>query len=215
MNIEELTPEDVKSMNYNEIIGILKETNRPPGGKNTVFEIMQRTFLSKNSNVLEIGTSTGFTALEISRFIKCSIIATDINENSLEEARNRTVNEGYNNISFVKADVNSLPFKNEEFNLVIVGNVLSLMSDKEKALDECRRVCKRNGFIAVVPMYYIRQPSDELIKQVSEAIREALEMRKEEKVRRIKSMTKNLDENNVYEWAVNFVKNALSSKVER
>lgn len=49
-------------------------------------------------------------------------------------------------------------------------------------------------------------------KQVAEAIKEALEMKKEEKVRRIRAMTKNLDENNVYEWAINFVKNALSSK---
>ena len=50
---------------------------------------------------------------------------------------------------------------------------------------------------------------------VSNAIKEGLEMKKEEKIARIKSMTKNLDENNVYEWSLNFVKNALSSKIER
>jgi trehalose-6-phosphate synthase len=48
-------------------------------------------------------------------------------------------------------------------------------------------------------------------KQVSEAIKKALEMKKEEKVRRIRNMTRNLDDNNVYGWAINFVKNALSS----
>lgn len=50
--------------------------------------------------------------------------------------------------------------------------------------------------------------------QVSEALKEALEMKRAEKVRRIRHMTKNLDDNNVYEWAINFVKNALLSKVE-
>lgn len=48
-------------------------------------------------------------------------------------------------------------------------------------------------------------------KQVSEAIKTALEMKREEKVRRIKNMTRNLDDNNVYGWAINFTKSALGS----
>jgi len=47
---------------------------------------------------------------------------------------------------------------------------LSLMSNKEKAFNECRRVCKKTGFIAVVPMFYMENPSKELIKNVSDAI---------------------------------------------
>jgi trehalose 6-phosphate synthase len=48
--------------------------------------------------------------------------------------------------------------------------------------------------------------------QVSDAIKSALEMRREDKVKRIRNMTKNLDDNNVYGWAINFVKGSLSSK---
>ncbi|MEK7548982.1 MAG: class I SAM-dependent methyltransferase [Patescibacteria group bacterium] len=170
MKIEEITPQDIRGMDYNQLIGLTKETNRLPGGRKTVFEIINRTCIDRESGILEIGTSTGFTAIELSKLVKCKITSIDINEISLKEARDRAFQEGLNNINFMKADVNNLPFKDSEFDLVIVGNVLSLMSNKEKAFNECRRVCKKTGFIAAVPMFYIEKPSDNLIKNVSEAI---------------------------------------------
>ncbi len=165
-----MTSQDISEMDYNQIIGLTKETNRIPGGRRTVFEIINRTCIDRESNVLEIGTSTGFTAIELGRLMKCKITSIDINEMSLKEAQDRAFKEGLNNIKFVKADMNNLPFKDSEFDLVIVGNVLSLMSNKEKAFDECIRVCKKTGFIAAVPMFYIEKPSDELVKNVSKAI---------------------------------------------
>lgn len=170
MNIKDLTTKDIEEMNYNQIIGIIKETNRPPGGKNTVFEIINRTKINEKSKVLEIGTSTGFTSMEISRFIRCSITAIDINEDSLAEAKSRADREGYDKINFIKADVNNLPFKNEEFDLIIVGNIFSLVLDKDRSFGECMRVCKRDGFVAATPMYYLEKPSKDIIQQVSKAI---------------------------------------------
>lgn len=170
MEIEELTPNDIKEMDYNQLIGLVKETNRIPGGRKTVFEIANRTCIDRESKVLEIGTSTGFTAIELSKLVKCEITSIDINEMSLKEAEKRANQEGLNNIKFVKADVNELPFGDFQFDLIIIGNVLSLMSNKDKAFSECRRVCKKTGFIVGVPMFYIEIPSGELIKNVSEAI---------------------------------------------
>lgn len=170
MRIEEITSKDVEEMDYNQLIGLTKETNRPPGGRKTVFEIVNRTFLDRESRVLEVGTSTGFTAIEISKLVKCKITSIDINQMSLKEAEERALEEGFDNINFLKADVNELPFEDGEFDVIIVGNVLSLMSNKEKAFNECRRVCKKSGFIVSVPMYYLEKPSEELIRDVSEAI---------------------------------------------
>lgn len=170
MELEKITLKDINEMNYNQLIGLVKETNRLPGGRKTVFEIINKTCINRESSVLEIGTSTGFTAIELSRLVKCKITSIDINEVSLKEAQDRAFKEGLKNIKFIKADVNNLPFKDSEFDLVIVGNVLSLMSNKEKAFDECRRVCKKTGFIAAVPMYYIEKPSEELVRNVSRAI---------------------------------------------
>jgi len=170
MEIENITKKDIEGMDYNQLIGLTKETNRLPGGRKIVFEIANRTCLDKEKKVLEIGTSTGFTAIELSKLIKCKINSIDINEMSLKEAEARALEEGFDNINFVKADVNNLPFEDGEFDVVIIGNVLSLMSNKEQAFRECRRVCKKNGFIVSVPMFYIDNPLDKLIRDVSDAI---------------------------------------------
>ncbi len=170
MKINKLTPNDIDEMDYNQLIGLTKETNRIPGGRNTVFEIVNRTCIDRNSRVLEIGTSTGFTAIELSKLIPCKLTSIDINEMSLKEAAKRASIEGLENIEFKKADVNSLPFEDNTFDLVIVGNVLSLMPNRERAFEECRRVCKKSGFILSVPMYYIEVPSVKLIEDVSKAI---------------------------------------------
>ena len=171
MEINNLTSEDIEKMDYNQLIGLTKETNRIPGGRNTVFEIVNRTCIDRKSKVLEIGTSTGFTAIELSKLIPCDLTSIDINEMSLKEAAKRASVEELDNISFKKADVNSLPFENGTFDLVIIGNVLSLMSNREKAFEECRRVCKKTGFIVAVPMYYTEVPSAKLVSDVSRAIK--------------------------------------------
>lgn len=49
------------------------------------------------------------------------------------------------------------------------------------------------------------------INEVSTAIKRALEMSKTEKERRIKEMVENLDEKNIYDWAIDFVKNASNA----
>jgi len=170
MEIEKITSNEIKEMDYNQLIGLTKETNRPPGGRKTVFEIVNRTCIDRESNVLEIGTSTGFTAIELSKLVKCKVTSIDINDMSLKEAKERANQEGLDNIKFMKADINKLPFNDAQFDLIIVGNVLSLMSNKEKAFNECRRVCKKTGFIVAVPMFYLKSPSEELVKKVSDAI---------------------------------------------
>jgi ubiquinone/menaquinone biosynthesis C-methylase UbiE len=170
MEMKEITAKDIEEMDYNQLIGLTRETNRPPGGRKTIFEIANRLCLDRKNKVLEIGTSTGFTAIELSKLVRCNITSIDINEMSLKEAKERAMAEGFENIDFKKADVNNLPFKDNEFDVIIIGNILSLMSNKEKVFNECRRVCKRSGFIVAVPMFYVKTPSEKMIKEVSKAI---------------------------------------------
>jgi len=93
MEIEKITPKEIKEMDYNQIIGLIKETNRPPGGRKTVFEIVNRTCIDRESKVLEIGTSTGFTAIELSKLVKCKITSIDINENEFERRLSKEQNK--------------------------------------------------------------------------------------------------------------------------
>lgn len=169
--LKDLTGADVLKMDYNQLIGIVRETNRPPGGVNSVSRIAQRGFLHSGSRILEIGTSTGFTAIELARLVGCHITAIDINPTSLAEARDRAEMLGVaGRIRFEVQDATNLSYDDGEFDMVFCGNVTSLVSDRDKALREYSRVIKNSGYIAAIPMYYIKEPSEALLNAVSEAI---------------------------------------------
>lgn len=170
MNLQQYTPQMIRSMNYNQIIGLVRETNRTPGGNQSVFEIARRTYLDRESHALDIGTSTGATALELSRLVGCKVIGIDINAPSIEEARRRAKALGVRRVSFRKGNATRLPFPDETFDLVFCGNVTSLIEDKNMALSEYSRVTKRGKYIAAIPMYYVSPPPAAIVNGVRRAI---------------------------------------------
>ena len=163
--------EEILKMDYNQLIGIVRETNRPPGGFKSILHIAQNTFITRETKVLEIGTSTGITAIELAKLTHCKITAIDINPVSIEEAKKRAVEEGVSEyINFEIQDATQLEYADNTFDLVFCGNVTLLISEREKALNEYLRVLKPNGILAAIPMYYIETPSDDLIDRVRAAI---------------------------------------------
>ena len=163
--------EEILKMDYNQLIGIVRETNRPPGGFKSILHIAQNTFITRETKVLEIGTSTGITAIELAKLTHCKITAIDINPVSIEEAKKRAVEEGVSEyINFEIQDATQLEYADNTFDLVFCGNVTSLISEREKALNEYLRVLKPNGILAAIPMYYIETHSDDLIDRVRAAI---------------------------------------------
>ena len=161
---------EIQMMSYNEIIGVVRETNRPPGGRKSIREIVHRSFLTAESRVLDIGTSTGATALEIARLIRCNVVGIDINEESLKVAGSRAKELRLMTTQFKKANAMELPFPESSFDLVFCGNVTSLVKDRFRAISEYVRVLNAGGYLAAIPMYYIEEPSKELVNKVSEAI---------------------------------------------
>lgn len=171
MDLNKLTEQDIRKMSYNELIGLVKETNRIPGGAQTISYIASMCCLREGKRVLDIGTSTGNTAIDIASLSGAEVIGIDINENSLAEAQKRAKIVGVDSkITFELNDAMNLSLPDNFFDMVICGNVTSLLSDKEKALSEYKRVLRNTGFLVAVPMYYIKTPSDQLIQDVSNAI---------------------------------------------
>lgn len=162
---------DIQNMSYFELIGAVRETNRPPGGVSSVANIARGAYLNSNSRILEIGTSTGFTAIELAKLVKCHITAVDVNEESLQEAKRRAKAEGVlEHINFVVQDASQLDYQDQQFDMVFCGNVTSYLNNKSRCLQEFIRVLKPHGFIAAIPMYYLNEPPKEIVAQVSDAI---------------------------------------------
>lgn len=168
--IKELTSEDVKKMSYNEIIGLVRETNRTPGGLSTIKKVSEKLMLNSSSKILDIGTSTGHSSLEFGRLLNCKIIGIDINPISIKTAKERVERFKLKNINFMLEDATNMSFENETFDVVFAGNVTSLVADRERALKEYWRVLKPNGYLVGVPMYYVKKPSEKLVNDVRKAI---------------------------------------------
>ena len=112
MLTKELTKEKVRELNYVDFISLLKETNRPPGGKQTVQEWIKYANITSSSRVLEIGSNTGFTSLELARVTGCKVIGIDVNENAINEAillLNKDEKKIQNLVEFKLGDALSIP----------------------------------------------------------------------------------------------------------
>ena len=160
----------IESMSYNELIGLVRETNRPPGGMVSLQVLAQRLHLNPAKKVLEIGCATGWTALELGQLTGCSVYAIDINSDSIAEARQRAENRGLPNVEFHVADAAKVPLPDGWADVVFCGNVTALVSDPKRVIAEYKRILKPGGFLVAIPMYYRKTPSDQLVAAVREAI---------------------------------------------
>ena len=171
-----LTAEAIESMSYNDLIGLVRETNRIPGGSATVHGIAARCHIRPEHHVLDIGTSTGETAIELGTLTGCHVLGVDLNENSLTEARRRAGVLGLDRVEFRRGDATALDLEDQSMDVVICGNVTSLVDDRAKALQEYVRVLRGNGHLIAAPMYYVEEPSDHIVERVRDAIQVPIEV---------------------------------------
>jgi len=167
-NMNKITPQKIKKMPYIEFMAFLEETNRPPGGKNSIRLAAQNCFIAKDSKVLDIGCNTGYCSFEIAHLIKCCVIGIDASREMIKTAKKfqKVDPLGYL-IKFIIADAARLPFKNNTFDVVISGGSTAFMDDKEKALKEYKRVLKPWGFIADINFFYKIRPPIKLIEKLN------------------------------------------------
>jgi len=104
--------------------------------------------LDLNHNVLEIGTGTGIIPFSIYSKVS-SIVATDISPEMVRVANQRLIKSEIKNIDFQIQDSYNLTFPDKSFDIVIASNLLHILYEPEKPINEVKRVLKDNGiFIA-------------------------------------------------------------------
>jgi len=163
-----ITSKKIKEMNYVDLMAFLEEINRPPGGKDSIRIIVQNCFITKDSNVLDIGCNTGYVSFEIARIAKCLITGIDINKNMIKVAKKIRKKDPLGHlIKFITANAINLPFKNDLFDVVISGGSTAFIQDKIKALQEYKRVLKPWGFIADINFFYRTKPPISLINRLN------------------------------------------------
>lgn len=167
--MKKLTVDDVKKMNYVQLLANIDEINRPPGGKDSIRRIVQNTFLTKDSSVLDVGCNTGYCAFEITHLVKCHIVGVDISPEMVRAANRFREKDIMHraNVEFRVADGMKLPFVDESFDLTMSGGSTAFIDNKVMAIKEYSRVTKTWGFVADVNFFYKEEAPNELIEKLN------------------------------------------------
>lgn len=160
--------EGVQRMGVSELVSLIDEVNKPPGGIRALYEIALHSFITPKSRILEVGCNTGYSSLELKRLTGAEVVGIDINKKSIERAKARAMKEGLD-VKFIASDATNMDFDNE-FDLVFCSNATSFMAEKEKAMRNYKKAMKTYGFLAAIPIYYVKQPPKELLDQLSKEI---------------------------------------------
>ena len=108
--------------------------------------------IEPGDTVLECACGTGLLSTVIAE--KCRhLTATDFAPKMLQRAEKNCA--AFDNVSFRQADILSLDFPDNTFDKVVAGNVIHLLDEPMKALNELVRVCMPWGML-IIPTYMNR-----------------------------------------------------------
>ncbi|GMR08674.1 MAG: bifunctional demethylmenaquinone methyltransferase/2-methoxy-6-polyprenyl-1,4-benzoquinol methylase UbiE [Gammaproteobacteria bacterium] len=107
----------------------------------------------EGATVLDLAGGTGDLAAMLSKRVGESgkVILSDINGDMLGIGRDRLIDKGIiNNIEFVQANAECLPFPDNYFDLITIAFGLRNVTDKDKALSSMLRVLKPGGRLLIL-----------------------------------------------------------------
>ncbi|MFH1004768.1 MAG: class I SAM-dependent methyltransferase [Bacteroidota bacterium] len=119
------------------------------------------TELDLNKIVLDIGTGTGIIPFSICSKVS-SIVAIDISSEMIRIANQKQKDSNIKNIDFQVQDSYNLPFTDKSFDIVIASNLLHLLYEPKKPIQEVKRVLKDNG-IFIAPTFCVGENFKDMI----------------------------------------------------
>ena len=115
----------------------------------TIGHAVEALNLSGTERVLDVGCGTGaFERMAVGRFPHLAIVGIDLTPAMVAVARIKSAT--CPQASFLVAKAEALPFDTEQFDAVIVVNVLHHVQDPHRAVQECLRVLRPHGRVIVV-----------------------------------------------------------------
>ena len=111
--------------------------------------LLELTAPQKHWRMLDIATGAGHTAAAFAPHV-ASVIASDVTEEMLREARDLARRRGLANVEVAAAEAERLPFEDAAFDLVTCRIAAHHFADVPAFLAEVRRVLKPEGVFALV-----------------------------------------------------------------
>ncbi|MGQ9621480.1 MAG: arsenite methyltransferase, partial [Bacteroidales bacterium] len=137
----------VFSENYNNIEGYNPEADLSLGcGIPTDY-----AGIKQGDHVLDLGSGAGNDCFVARAIVgeAGKVTGLDMTEQMVSKARGNCAKLNYSNVEFVVGDIESMPFDDNLFDVVISNCVLNLVPDKSKAFREIFRVLKPGGHFCI------------------------------------------------------------------
>ena len=97
--------------------------------------------LSPDAHLLDIGSGSGWPALYLCGQSGARLTMLDVTVNALQMATERAGRDGLESrVNVIAASADALPFAKGSFDRISHSDVLCCLPEKERMLDECRRV---------------------------------------------------------------------------
>lgn len=187
---KKITVEDILNCDYSQFVSIIDERNRCSGGIKTIHTIVNAIKLNKNDKILEIGSNTGFSSVNLAYLTGCKVQGIDVNQRSVNHAKKYAKESGVSAlVKFNCGNGLNINFPDERFSLIWASNVTSFISEKQAALKEYNRVLKFNGYFSIVPIYYKKIPPQSLLIKVEDAIKTKLTIQSLDEWKKIISLS--------------------------
>lgn len=107
--------------------------------------------IAVGSTVLDLGSGAGNDVFIARQIVGESgkVIGLDFTDQMLEKARLNCSKLGFDNVEFVKGDIEDMPIESNSVDIAFSNCVLNLVPDKRKAFAEIFRVIRDNGHFCV------------------------------------------------------------------
>lgn len=119
--------------------------------------------LGPGERVLDLGSGAGTDSLVAAEMVGPSgaVTGIDMTPEMLEKARAAAAAMGVENVTFIEADAERLPFEEDSFDVVISNGVIDLIPDKDAVFSEIYRVLAPGGRIQIADVTIQRPVSEE------------------------------------------------------
>lgn len=107
-------------------------------------------YLRDDMDVLELGCGTGQISFLIRDYVN-SLVASDFSPNMIKQA---SIRDKYRSIDFRVEDACNLSFDDNSFDCVAMGNLLHVVPDPIRVLNEVKRVLKPDGIALFMTFVY-------------------------------------------------------------
>lgn len=125
--------------------------------------------IKNGESVLDLGSGSGMDAFFAATFVGSEghIHGVDMTEDQLTKSERLRKSSNISNVSFHKSYIESLPFEDNKFDIVISNGVINLSAEKEKVFQDVARVLKPGGRMAISDIVSEKQLTDDIVCDAS------------------------------------------------